>query len=405
FTKLEQLKTANREMQATVPGIKAGLLINNMYTDYLQLGYYIEHKCGKSGYCEVSKTDPYREGAGTYKSCPYGCILKVVFAGKEFNNVCVDRVCTAGGLNGGKPMCDYSIGNDVYFKYLTWFCQEMVLIGMICGEGGRCQTRPEGTGCFPITSTSMGNQNQYALVINNISEPIKVVSIQNGQILAEKPISPMSALEYINKYGPVDSSQAYAFAQQTGLTSIVASSNSSTTTGTTRTTYAATDSYVTSSSTSSSNSSWLSKIAAFFGFGKKTTSTTSSATTNMYASTYNSTYTTSTYPSYSSASSTSYSTYSTYPRTYSAYSTTYYTPTYSTAGYSYFTYSTYTNYSYPSSYYYNSSYTSYKPSYTYSSYSSYSYPTYTSTYSSYTVPSYSNYTYSYPNYYYGSHSS
>ncbi|MEM4598275.1 MAG: hypothetical protein QW400_01145 [Candidatus Diapherotrites archaeon] len=363
------------------------ILVGKNYTDYIQTGYKIEHKCGRSGFCEVSKTDSYADGAS--EKCQWGCLVTPTeYKGKKYYNFCV----CMGGLMPGKPWCDYTRGNDVYNNFKEWTCEVEVRETMLCGYGSRCAVRPEGVGCWPIetASSQSSKDTQYALVIEDMSQPVYVVAIQNGVVVAKKPISNSSAQEYVLNNGPINSSNAYAFAQQTGLTTIAASSNSST----------ATSSYSASSSTSSSNSSWLSKIAAFFGFGRKTTSTTSASAT---VSTYNSTYSTSTYASYSSASSTSYSTYSAYPRTYSAYTTasTTYTPTYSTANYSY---STYTNYSYPSSYSYHSSYTNYKPSYTYSNYSSYSYPTYTSTYSNYSAPRYSNYTYSYPNYSYSGYS-
>ncbi|MEM0360532.1 MAG: hypothetical protein QXK06_04325 [Candidatus Diapherotrites archaeon] len=192
------------------------VLVGKNYTDYIQTGYKVEHKCGKNGFCEVARTDSYADGAN--ESCKWGCLVTPIeYKGKTHSDFCV----CMGGLLPGKPFCDYSRGNDVYNRFAEWTCEVEIKTTMLCGYGSKCAVRPEGVGCWPIESpTSQGSQTtQYALLIQDMSKPVYVATIKDGTITSKAPISSTSALEYINKFGPISSASAPTFAQQTGLAS------------------------------------------------------------------------------------------------------------------------------------------------------------------------------------------
>ncbi|MFH1234656.1 MAG: hypothetical protein V1493_03525 [Candidatus Diapherotrites archaeon] len=229
FTEID--KTGNTYAQTypsfkkIIPTIKTSLLLNNAYTDYLQTGKYITYKCSSNGFCEVAKTDPYAEKA--YKGCTFGCILNLQYSGKNYSNICVTRICAEGRVTGTDAFCDTSIGNNIYYKHQLWWCDQETRIGMICGDGGHCVKTSSGTGCIPVEyASAQGNNNQntqYALLIPSMDQPIMVVAYQNGKAIAQKPVSNLSAEKYVLQYGPVSASQAYSFAQSTGLATMVAS--------------------------------------------------------------------------------------------------------------------------------------------------------------------------------------
>ncbi len=203
-------------------------LIGKKYTDYLQLGYKVEHKCGSNGYCEISKKNPYTEGQ--YKKCGYGCLVTPTYYKKEFeeegktySNFCI---CDEGRVRDTEAFCDYERGNDAYFWFNAWICEKEVRTGMICGKGGMCGTRNGTIGCWPetnsVSTSSKSKETQYALTIPSMNQPIKVVALKNGKIIGEKPISNLSAEEYYKTHGKINASpsQAAYYAQKTGLTTI-----------------------------------------------------------------------------------------------------------------------------------------------------------------------------------------
>ncbi|MCX8190072.1 MAG: hypothetical protein N3F05_02470 [Candidatus Diapherotrites archaeon] len=371
-------------------------LIGKRYTMYIQVGYIVPYVCNiTKGICEMGQIKIFDESliGKTYFGCKYGCLdTPVEKSGKVWSNFCV---CMPGQ---GRTFCDPEKSRHIYYEQHLWNCEKEIDIATRCAIGSQCGRTPTGgftcTEIKGIDPMKSDDPRLYNLIVpeNLSSGPIKVAIIKNNQIIAEKPISELSALEYISKYGPLDSSQAYAFAQQTGLTSIAENSANYGSISTSTSSMGNTANV--SSSSSSSGSSWLSKIASFFGFGRKSTNTASS-TASQYANTYSTSYsTTSSYANTYSATST----YSSYPRTYSAYTTNYsnYATSY-TGNYGYSAYSTtyptyYSSYSAPS--YSATTYSTYSPYKTYS-YPSYNYSNYASTYSNYSYPSYS---YSYSNY-------
>ncbi|MEM4598915.1 MAG: hypothetical protein QW400_04490, partial [Candidatus Diapherotrites archaeon] len=324
-------------------------LRGQFYTGYLQLAYTVEG----------GQTNPFK--GGNYAKCELGCFPQFTYFGVTYYNKCITRICTEGRIVGTPRFCDPKIGPDIYIHYLMFWCEDVPRATMICGPSAHCEQRADGTFLceYNKVGSSSGDNSgiEYVLAAPaDSSAPIIVEAYQGGKLIASKPI---------NAEGPVYASQAYYYAQSTGLTSIVESKTTSTANNSSMgaTTYSSSNS--SNSSSSSSSGSWLSRIARFFGFGSKSsTNTTSTATT------YNSSY--SSYPTYQN----SYSSYS--------YSSSYYSPT--SRSYSYnSSYTSYTPYSYPSNYSSTGTYSSYKPTY--------SYATYTNSSSTY-YPSYTSYSYS-----------
>ncbi len=203
-------------------------LLGKRYTEYLQTGVKLEYGCSSDGFCEVKRIDPY--AYGTYVKCTYGCLKDPVkYKGVIYQNFCV---CQEGRVKNSKLFCDYSIGNDVYYWSRVWTCGIEPRVAMECGVGGQCGIDPkEGIGCWPIEKDKTyraSNSVQYALTMpQGMEGPIYVVAMQNGKVIAKKPISNLSAEEYIAKYGPIRGDQAYAFAQKLGLTSLASAGNAS----------------------------------------------------------------------------------------------------------------------------------------------------------------------------------
>jgi len=220
FTEIDKAGNKWPTLKTLLPVIKTSLFLHNVYTGYLQTGKYITYKCGSRGFCEVAKTDPYAEG--TYKGCTFGCILNLEYSGEEYSNICVTRVCEEGRVAGTDAFCDTSLGNNAYYEHQLWWCDSETRIGMLCGDGGYCTKTSTGVGCFPVEYAS-AQGTRYALLIPSMDQPIMVVAYQNGKAIAQEPVSNLSASAYIAKYGPVQASTAYSFAQSTGLATAVAS--------------------------------------------------------------------------------------------------------------------------------------------------------------------------------------
>jgi len=191
-----------------------------IYTDYIQVGYKISFKCGQNGYCVPDKVD-YDPGL---VKCKYGCLVTPVEKnGKVYSNFCV---CRSGQL--GNAFCDPNLGRHVYYYRLDWTCEKSIEIVGYCPVGSKCSISPDGKRweCVPLnaqeffqqqgvgTTTGQREDNvRYTMLFPGKLEsaPIKVALIKNGRIIAERPISNMSALEYINKYGPVNAANAYDY--------------------------------------------------------------------------------------------------------------------------------------------------------------------------------------------------
>ncbi len=197
-------------------------LVGKTYTGYIQTGYEFTYKC-KNGYCVKDEVnyDPY------ILRCNYGCLVTPTKKnGTEHSNLCV---CKSGQI--GEAFCDPSKGRDVYYTYLDWTCEKETRIVGYCPVGSKCSIDSSGKNwtCKPLKATEMSQANngsvQYSLLFPGRLEngTVMVAAYQNGKKIGEKPISNLSAMEYINKYGALHASQATYFAQATGLTTTIAS--------------------------------------------------------------------------------------------------------------------------------------------------------------------------------------
>jgi len=290
-------------------------LIGKQYTDYLQLGYIVKHKCSKNGFCEEYEKDPYAEGQ--YKKCKYGCLVTPTYHKKEFeekgkyySNFCI---CDEGRVKGTEAFCDNSKGNNIYYKFNTWTCEEEVKTGMICGIGGQCSIKNGQIGCWPAktnsTSAYDNQETQYAMIIPSMTKPVMVAAIQNGKIIASKPISNLSAEQYILKNGPVHASQATYFAQATGLTTTIANTQNKTITPNNTSITTAYTSY----------NSYTPRTINTYTYKPNWNSYTNTTRTNTYTPNHYSNYYTRTY-----TSRTSYTPYTSTRKTTRAYNPKYY---------------------------------------------------------------------------------
>jgi len=359
-------------------------LLGRRYTKYIQIGYTVHYVCGKSGFCEIGKIGTYDKPGVEYMECRYGCLVTPTEKnGKVYSNFCV---CLPGSTTA--PLfCDPSRGPHAYYQRIDWTCELEIEVAGYCAIGTKCQILEGGEkwacvpleGIDPLKTTTSSSNGYYTFVIPGDleSKPISVALIQNGKIVAEKPISNMSALEYINKYGPVNSANAYAFAKQVGLTSLASADKTSTT----ATTASGTGASTTYASTKNSGGflNWLSRL---FGFGKTSTKNSSSTA----------------YTTYAGYTATTYSNATTYPYTSYSYNSkpSYY---YSTGATSYYNNASYSNPSYYSTNY-GTRYSGYYPSYYTNTYRGYVSSTYTTSHTgSYTgAAAYNNSGYYKPTY-------
>lgn len=208
-------------------------LIGKAYTKYIQLGYTVHFKC-ENGYCIPDKAGLYDKENIEYKECQYGCLVTPITKKyswenepKTYSNFCV---CLSGQV--GKTYCNPSRGRHVYFTYKDWTCEkEEGRIAGYCGKGSKCKIvdeRQDKWECQPLEGEEfrqfLEESGQYSLLIpGNLNQKITVAYIQNGKVIAEKPISNMSAEAYVARYGPIDASQAVSFAVSTGLAELVES--------------------------------------------------------------------------------------------------------------------------------------------------------------------------------------
>lgn len=192
------------------PSIKAQIrlaLLNQFYTEYLQLAYTIEG----------GVTNPFK--GGNYAQCPLGCFPQFLYRGTVYTNICIKRICTEGRIVGTPRYCDPTVGPDIYIHYLTFWCQDVPQATMLCGPSAHCEQSSDGTFLCEYNKVrrSSGDESsgvEYVLIAPaDASEPIRVAAFRDGQLIASKPV---------DAEGPVDASQAYLFAQITGLTQIVA---------------------------------------------------------------------------------------------------------------------------------------------------------------------------------------
>ncbi|MEM0359776.1 MAG: hypothetical protein QXK06_00380 [Candidatus Diapherotrites archaeon] len=290
-------------------------LRGQFYTGYLQLAYTIEG----------GKKNPFK--GGNYAKCDLGCFPQFTYFGRTYYNKCITRICTEGRMVGTPRFCDPKIGPDIYIHYLTFWCEDVPQATMICGPSAHCEQRADGTFLCEYNSATSSNQSngvEYVLVAPaDSSSQIMVAAYQNGKLIASKPIGTT---------GPVHASQAYAFAQSTGLASVVASAlqQKTTTTASSKpsTTYSA--SYNGSTNYSSTPIRMQVVASATKGLSAyraptatyKTYSTTSTASTATYA--YSTSQTKSTSASSYSSSTTYSPTKTTYSNTVSPYSTSNY---------------------------------------------------------------------------------
>ena len=212
-------KLIQETSQRNLPAVKEEArraLLNQPFTDYLQVGYAIENG--------VTNTVV----DGSWKPCTLGCIVKFTYRGETYNHVCINAICEEGQEPNTQTFCDSSIGNDVYYYHRTFWCEPTPQPYIRCGVGGRCTETPDGLRCrgYPVNSSSSSSSQglEYALVApKNPSQPIMVAAYKNGKLLAKKPISNLGGAAYVARHGPVDASQAESVAVSTGLVEFVKS--------------------------------------------------------------------------------------------------------------------------------------------------------------------------------------
>jgi len=209
--------------QKNIPAVKEDArlaLLNRQYTDNMQVSYSVD-----SG-----QIDPFAKGS--WKSCPMGCALQFTYRGQAFSNICIELICEEGiSPARPEPFCDESIGNNVYYSHRLFWCQDVPQPWMICGEGGKCLDKGDGTLTCGGSSTTAGPGSgvtviEYAITSPADNEqPFLVAAYENGKLIASKPISDLSAKDYVLQHGPVRASQADSFARTTGLASTVDPTN------------------------------------------------------------------------------------------------------------------------------------------------------------------------------------
>ncbi len=247
FRAMDQIINEETNENKGIPGaLKSAkiMLLGAPYTKYIQKSYYAEYTCNQQGKCVIKKAITDK---GEYvERCGFGCIPQLYYAEKNYSNVCVNKVCGEGMLADPGFYCDPTMGNNVYIKHQLWWCDTEVRPAVICGEGAKCGNGSRGISCYGIgtTTTSYNPSTQYTLILpHNINQTITVAAIQNGKVIASKPISNLSAAEYIAKNGPLHQSQATYFAQATGLTTTIANTQKTITPSNTSITTASYNSY------------------------------------------------------------------------------------------------------------------------------------------------------------------
>lgn len=203
-------------------------LLGKRYTDKIQVAYKVNYNC-INGQCvfkgkDTGKTD-----------CDFGCLLEpVTYNGQTWQSFCV---CKPGYDPAVKIHCGSGTNNRVgYDSYKDWTCETKDREIYSCSIGWRCKETSNSVTCEEIPgdgpfSYSNGASNWAASTSNvaytfvlpkNIDGTIKVAAIQNGKVIAERAISGLSMHQYLDRYGTLNMSQAYSFAQSTGLMTTVA---------------------------------------------------------------------------------------------------------------------------------------------------------------------------------------
>ena len=204
-------------------------LVGCAYTKYLQVAYSVEN--GQTGIFSP----------GTYKSCPFGCVIEMEYLHGTYTNVCIENICSEGYTSGTALFCDSTKGNDVYQWHTTWFCQSILQTVMECGDErvGKCMQNSEGFTCggAPVSTGADSGSIVYALTAPaNPDQPILVVAYQDGKVVAERAISGLSASEYVTRHGPIHADQAASLAESSGLRVMIAAAGTRATVLTTSTT-------------------------------------------------------------------------------------------------------------------------------------------------------------------------
>ena len=209
---------------ATIP-----YLMDKQYTEQIQTGYTLKYGCVNKQ-CQVVKREPIT------KKCAYGCLVTpTAYEGKDWHDFCI---CKPGWDKDdtGNPImhCGPNGSRYAYYLHIVWTCEKEDRVAGICEIGQRCVEKPTEVTCEDIPGSGpiqYPDGTTYTFIIpKKSSSQIYVTAIQNGKVIASKPISNLSAMEYIAKNGPVNASQALAFAQSTGLTTTLASAKNTVTT-------------------------------------------------------------------------------------------------------------------------------------------------------------------------------
>jgi len=288
----------NKTTGATIP-----YLMDKQYTEQIQTGYTLKYGC-VNNQCQIVKREPIT------KKCTYGCLVTpTAYNGKNWHDFCI---CKPGYDPNSPIHCGPNGSRYAYYLHISWTCEKKNRIAGICGIGQRCVEKPTEVTCEDIPGPGpikYPDGTSYAFVIpKKPSSQIYVAAIQNGKIIASKPISNLSAMEYINKYGAVHASQAAYFAQATGLTTTIANTQKT----------------ITPSNTSitTAYASYTPRTTSTYTYKPSWNNHTNTTLTNTHKPNYYSNYYTRTY---SYTPKTSYTPYTYTRKTTRAYNPNYYT--------------------------------------------------------------------------------
>jgi len=210
FSRIETTKQNDSSIKEEIKRALRG----QRYTKYIQLAYTIEN----------GKKNPF--ASGNYAECSLGCFPRFTYFGKTYANICINNICQQGKLPNESKFCDSSLGNDVYMHYLSFWCEDIPEPTLLCGVGAHCAQESDGTFfCDGDDATdtlgSAGSSVKYVVKVQgNAGGKFMVAAYQNGRLIAQRPISNMSAGEYVKRNGPLRASQAGYYAQRTGLTTL-----------------------------------------------------------------------------------------------------------------------------------------------------------------------------------------
>ena len=184
-------------------------LLNAPYTRYLQVGYTLED----GRVAELTSRD--------WVECEYGCVQSMYYSGRNYTGVCIKSICTEGAEADSRQFCDHTLGDDIYYNYVTFWCMRDPRASILCPAGTTCtQLDDESLECRALVSR--GDQTTLSFSISapaDPSAPLEVVARLGGHRIASRPLSDLSWHQYIARNGPIRGDLASSYAHLTGLLS------------------------------------------------------------------------------------------------------------------------------------------------------------------------------------------